>query len=51
MRSGALAAALVAATLLAYADVGQLGFVRYDYTQYVTENPRVRAGLSSEGVR
>lgn len=51
MRSGALAAALVAATLLAYADVGQLGFVRYDDPQYVTENPIVQAGLSAEGMR
>lgn len=50
MRSGAVALALVVAIGVAYADVGRLGFVRYDDTQYVTENPVVRAGLTREGV-
>lgn len=41
---------LVGATLFAYAPVGENGFVRFDDPIYITENPHVAAGLSSEGL-
>jgi tetratricopeptide (TPR) repeat protein len=41
-------AVLVAATLLVYAPVRALPFLYYDDMQYVTKNPPVQAGLTSE---
>ncbi len=39
-------AGLAGLTLIAFAGVGELGFVRFDDPAYVTENPQVQAGLS-----
>jgi protein O-mannosyl-transferase len=47
----AVAGALLAGTLLLYLQVFHHQFLFYDDGQYVAENPRVRAGLSWEGVR
>jgi tetratricopeptide (TPR) repeat protein len=44
-------AVLVLATLCAYAQTVGFGFVGFDDPQYVTRNPWVRAGLTSESVR
>ena len=51
-RAGALlaVAALVALVVAIYAPVGQFGFLDLDDDQYVVQNPRVRAGLTTEGV-
>jgi tetratricopeptide (TPR) repeat protein len=46
----AIALALAVATLAVYAPVVRHGFVDYDDAEYVFRNPRVRAGLSSEGI-
>jgi len=51
--SRAPAAALIAllvVTLVAYAPVLRHGFVEWDDTFYVTENPHVRAGLTAGGI-
>jgi tetratricopeptide (TPR) repeat protein len=40
---------LVAATLAVYWQVQNYDFIRWDDTQYVTENPYVQAGLSGKG--
>jgi len=47
--SALLAPALVALILLVYAAVAHYDFVAYDDPAYVTENPRVLAGLSWSG--
>jgi tetratricopeptide (TPR) repeat protein len=44
-----LALALVAATLCAYGPLGQNEFIRLDDPAYLTENPHVLKGLTSEG--
>jgi tetratricopeptide (TPR) repeat protein len=49
-RRGAVALALAVVTLAVYAPVARHGFVDYDDDEYVFRNPRVRAGLSAEGV-
>lgn len=46
----AIALALAVATLAVYAPVVRHGFVDYDDAEYVFRNPRVRAGLSAEGI-
>ena len=46
-----IALALVLAVAATYAEVGSLGFVRYDDPDYVFENPAVRGGLTWEGLR
>ena len=43
--------ALLAATLLAYAEVRSFDFVNYDDPFYVSANPHVRAGLTAEGIK
>ena len=43
-------AALALATWFAFAGVGRLEFLGYDDGPYVTENPRVRAGLGADGL-
>src|SRR5262245_64145212 len=48
-RTALLAAALVAATVLAYLPLFANDFVAYDDDLYVTECPPVRAGLTREG--
>lgn len=45
------AAAIVAATLVVYAPVGEFDFINYDDELFVSENPAVLAGLSAESVR
>ncbi len=45
----AIAVALVAATLLVYAQVRTHGFLNYDDPDYVTANPHVSAGLTTAG--
>jgi len=47
----ALALALAALTLGAWAGVRQLGFVEFDDPQYVAKNELVLRGLTAEGVR
>jgi|HubBroStandDraft_6_1064221.scaffolds.fasta_scaffold01769_5 cytochrome c-type biogenesis protein CcmH/NrfG len=42
----ALAAAIIAATLLVYAQAWRFGFVLIDDPTYVSENPHVRGGLT-----
>ena len=49
-RTALLAAALVAATVLAYLPLFANEFVAYDDDLYVTECPPVRAGVTREGV-
>lgn len=44
-------AALVALVFAVYGQVARHEFVDYDTQDYVTENPRILAGLSWEGVR
>ncbi|MCC6847406.1 MAG: tetratricopeptide repeat protein [Deltaproteobacteria bacterium] len=46
----AVAAVLLLATLALYAPVRDHAFLNYDDTEYVTEHPRVRAGLTRAGV-
>jgi len=46
----AVAAALLLVTLALYAPVRHHAFLNYDDNEYVTENPRVRAGLTRTGV-
>jgi Flp pilus assembly protein TadD len=46
-----ICAALVLATLLTYARVAHFDFVNYDDPDYVTNNPHVSEGLSSDSVR
>jgi tetratricopeptide (TPR) repeat protein len=46
-----LAAAIVAATVLAYLPTFRNGFVSYDDGVYITENPGVSGGLSLDGLR
>ncbi len=41
---------LIAATLLAYGNVGTFNFVRYDDTEYVVRNPHVQAGITLDGI-
>jgi hypothetical protein len=50
-RLAAVSAALVVATVLVYAPVRHADFLSLDDTTYVTENPYVRAGLTSAGIR
>jgi protein O-mannosyl-transferase len=47
----ALAALVVAATLVVYSQVGASRFVALDDPQYVTANPHVKAGLTWAGVQ
>ena len=49
-RSFAIAALLIAATLLCFWSAGQNGFITLDDRIYVVENPAVRAGLTWEGI-
>ena len=46
-----VAAALAAATLLAYRGLGDHEFLNYDDRTYVVENPAVLAPLGPEGLR
>ncbi len=46
-----LALLIFAATLILYNPVNRHPFVNYDDNRYVTENPRVRAGLSWDTIR
>jgi tetratricopeptide (TPR) repeat protein len=46
-----IALGLCAVTIAAYAAVGGLGFVTWDDPIYVSDNPRVAAGLTWEGVK
>jgi tetratricopeptide (TPR) repeat protein len=48
-REVAISILLVVATCAAFAAVGRSDFVRYDDDLYVSENPRVQAGLTLEG--
>ena len=41
---------LVVATLAVYGKVSHHSYVIYDDSYYITENPRVQAGLTAEGV-
>ena len=41
---------LIAASLFVYWQIGGHDFIDYDDESYVTKNPRVRAGLTREGV-
>jgi protein O-mannosyl-transferase len=45
-----LAASLVAATVLVYAQVGGFGFITVDDPAYVPANPHVREGITLRGV-
>ncbi len=45
-----VSAALVIVTVVAFEQVRLNGFVNYDDDTYVTENPRVKAGLTTESV-
>jgi tetratricopeptide (TPR) repeat protein len=47
---GIAAAVLFVVTVLAFAQVASFDFVPYDDDAYVTENPRVRTGLSAENL-
>ncbi len=49
-RSFAIAALLIAATLLCFWSAGQNGFIALDDRVYVLENSAVRAGLTWEGI-
>ncbi len=42
---------LTLGTLLLFSPVGKFDFVGYDDPYYVTENPRVQAGLTAEGLK
>ncbi len=42
---------LMALTAAIYAPVARHGFINYDDTDYITQNPRVRAGLTLDNVR
>ena len=42
--------ALFLLTLLVFLQVRHFDFINFDDPHYVTENPRVRAGLSGDGV-
>jgi protein O-mannosyl-transferase len=46
----AIGVCLIAATLLAYAQVGTHGFLTHDDPEYVTANAHVTAGLTASGV-
>src|SRR5205085_1743793 len=46
-----LGVALVLMTLVVYSRCWSLGFVHFDDPDYVTENPQVAAGLTSDSVR
>ncbi len=46
-----IAIGILALTIAVYWQTATFGFVIYDDPPYVTENPRVRAGLSVAGVR
>ena len=46
-----LGAALVLATLAVFWPVRQCEFINYDDGDYVTENPRVQAGLTGENIQ
>src|SRR5438093_10054356 len=48
-RTLAVAGLIAVATLAVFAPALRGGFVNYDDPEYVTENPRVRAGLSWMG--
>ncbi|HTS26070.1 MAG TPA: tetratricopeptide repeat protein [Bryobacteraceae bacterium] len=41
---------LLLATFAVYAEVRQLDFINYDDPAYVSENPHVRGGITTEGV-
>ena len=45
-----LTAVLIAATLIVYVQAWRFGFVVFDDPTYVSENPRVRTGLSFENI-
>jgi protein O-mannosyl-transferase len=45
-----IAAALAAATLAVYAQVGGHAFLNFDDNEYVVANPHVRAGLTAAGI-
>ncbi len=45
-----ISTALVAATLVAYEPIRHNGFVSYDDTAYITENPKVTGGITQESV-
>lgn len=47
---GVIALSLFSLTVLAYAPLGEAGFVNYDDPGYVYANPRVAAGLTIDGV-
>lgn len=49
-RAVCIAAALFLVTLLLYAPVRNHAFINYDDTLYVTANPQVQAGLTSESI-
>src|SRR5438552_17510881 len=49
-RNLAIAGLVVLGTLAVFAPALRHGFVNYDDPEYVTENPRVRAGLSWAGL-
>ena len=46
-----IALGLVAATLIAYAQVAGFDFVNYDDPQYVTSNPHVTSGLTLDNIQ
>ncbi len=50
MRARFLSAALVLLTLAVYAQVLGFDFVNFDDPHYVSDNPRVLAGLTAESV-
>jgi protein O-mannosyl-transferase len=50
-RPRVLALLLVLMTVAAYLPVRQCGFLAYDDQLYVTDNPMVRAGLTSAGIK
>jgi hypothetical protein len=50
-RAIAVSAALFLGTLLVFSRAIGNDFVNYDDPVYVTENPRVQAGLTPEGIR
>jgi hypothetical protein len=43
-------AVLVLTVMAVYAPVGGYGFLEFDDPEYVRDNPRVRGGLSTEGL-
>lgn len=50
-REIAVCLVIVVAVLWVYRQVGQFEFVRFDDTDYITENPYVRTGLRLENLR